>query len=96
MLGKRPLTAAVGLLIVASAAAACSSSGSGASTKNGITTITVADTSPGAGYSDLQLGVTDGIFKKHGLNVKLTHLPDSTQLVPCRSAWAWPARRPRP
>jgi NitT/TauT family transport system substrate-binding protein len=82
MLGKRPLTAAVGLLIVASAAAACSSSGSGASTKNGITTITVADTSPGAGYSDLQLGVTDGIFKKHGLNVKLTHLPDSTQLVP--------------
>ena len=85
MHGKRILTLIGVAALAASVTAACSSSGGGSGggkDSNGLVSITIADTSPGAGYSDLQLGVTDGIFKKHGLNVNLKHLPDSSQLVP--------------
>jgi NitT/TauT family transport system substrate-binding protein len=85
MPGKRLLVLAGAAALVAAGTSACSSSGGGGGGGkggSGLTSITIADTSPGAGYSDLELGVADGIFKKHGLNVSLKHLPDSSQLVP--------------
>jgi NitT/TauT family transport system substrate-binding protein len=76
--------ASVAVLAVAVSLAGCAghSTGSKASTSGGLINLTVADTSPGAGYSDLQVGIQEGIFAKHGLKVTLKHLPDSTQLVP--------------
>jgi NitT/TauT family transport system substrate-binding protein len=79
----RGKTAAV--IIAALALAGCSAhnTGSAATTgSGGLTDLTIADTSPGAGYSDLEVGVQQGIFAKHGLNVTLKHLPEATQLVP--------------
>ncbi|MCE7002061.1 ABC transporter substrate-binding protein [Kibdelosporangium philippinense] len=38
-------------------------------------------TAPGAGYADLYVSADHGIFKKHGLNVELVRLNDSSQLV---------------
>ncbi len=39
-----------------------------------LTNITVAYAATGAGYSDLYVGVADGIFKKYGLNVTLQQI----------------------
>jgi NitT/TauT family transport system substrate-binding protein len=49
---------------------------------NGLLPLKIGYTAPGAGYSDLYAGVEYGIFKKHGLNVTITRLNDSSQLVP--------------
>jgi NitT/TauT family transport system substrate-binding protein len=49
---------------------------------NGLLPLKIGYTAPGAGYSDLYDGVEYGIFKKHGLNVTITRLNDSSQLVP--------------
>jgi NitT/TauT family transport system substrate-binding protein len=78
------LTSAAALTVAVSLAGGCAkhSTGSAATTSGGLTNLTVADTSPGAGYSDLEVGVQNGIFAKHGLQVTLKHLPDATQLVP--------------
>lgn len=43
--------------------------------------LTVAYAAPGAGFSDLYVGVADGIFKKYGLNVKIVQVT-SNNLVP--------------
>ncbi len=53
-----------------SAPSASSGSGAAASTKQ-MTNLTVAYAATGAGFSDLYVGVTDGIFKQYGLNVTL-------------------------
>lgn len=78
----RRRTAAV--LVAALALSGCSAhdTDKAATASGGLINLTVADTSPGAGYSDLEVGVTQGIFKKHGLNVTLKHLPEATQMVP--------------
>jgi NitT/TauT family transport system substrate-binding protein len=87
MMTMRMRSAAV--LVAALALSGCALSGcSGhdaaetATASGGLINLTVADTSPGAGYSDLEVGVQEGIFKKHGLNVTLKHLPEATQMVP--------------
>jgi NitT/TauT family transport system substrate-binding protein len=49
---------------------------------NGLLPLKIGYTAPGAGYSDLYDGVDYGIFKKHGLNVTIVRLNDSSQLVP--------------
>lgn len=69
-------TAALSLVV---AATACSSS---ASPKAATSTLTIGDTAIGAGYTDIYVGIEDGIYKKHGLNVTLKQLNTSTQLVP--------------
>ena len=48
---------------------------------NGALPVTIGYTALGAGYSDLYTAQDYGIFAKHGLNVKLTRLNDSSQLV---------------
>jgi NitT/TauT family transport system substrate-binding protein len=80
----RVLTSAAVFTAAVSLATGCAqhNTGSTAKTSGGLINLAVADTSPGAGYSDLEVGVQDGIFKKHGLQVTLKHLPDATQLVP--------------
>jgi NitT/TauT family transport system substrate-binding protein len=69
--------------------AACSS-GSSSSAASGpsatpdstaLTSLTIAYAAPGAGFSDLYVGVADGIFKKYGLNVKIVQVT-SNNLVP--------------
>jgi NitT/TauT family transport system substrate-binding protein len=80
----KALTTAAAIAVAVSFAGGCAkhSTGAAATTSGGMTNLTVADTSPGAGYSDLQAGIQQGIFAKHGLSVTLKHLPDATQLVP--------------
>jgi NitT/TauT family transport system substrate-binding protein len=68
------------------AIAACSSGGSGSSagtgagasspagSSGGTTNLTVAYAATGAGFSDLYVGVADGIFQRYGLNVKLVQV----------------------
>jgi NitT/TauT family transport system substrate-binding protein len=73
------------------ALAACSSGGSsesggsgqaaGTSGTGSLTNLTVAYASTGAGFSDLYVGVADGIFKKYGLNVNLVQVTPAN-LVP--------------
>ena len=48
---------------------------------NGALPITIGYTALGAGYSDLYVAQDEGIFAKHGLNVTLNRLNDSSQLV---------------
>jgi NitT/TauT family transport system substrate-binding protein len=72
----------VAALVLTVAGCAKHDTGSAAGSSGGLINLTVADTSPGAGYSDLEVGVTQGIFRKHGLNVTLKHLPEATQMVP--------------
>jgi NitT/TauT family transport system substrate-binding protein len=49
---------------------------------NGLLPVKIGYTAPGAGYSDLYVGVDYGIFKKHGLNAQIVRINDSSQLVP--------------
>jgi NitT/TauT family transport system substrate-binding protein len=62
---------------------ACGGGAGGAVTAdaNGALPVTIGYTALGAGYSDLYTAQDYGIFAKHGLNVKLTRLNDSSQLV---------------
>ncbi|MBB5896939.1 ABC transporter substrate-binding protein [Kutzneria kofuensis] len=55
--------------------------GTVAADANGALPVTIGYTALGAGYSDLYTAQDYGIFAKHGLNVKLTRLNDSSQLV---------------
>jgi NitT/TauT family transport system substrate-binding protein len=64
--------------------AAASGSGGASSSGGGsgpTTSLTIAYASQGAGFTDLYVGVDDGIFKKHGLNVKLIQVTPAN-LVP--------------
>jgi NitT/TauT family transport system substrate-binding protein len=72
--------AAVGLAL--SLAACGKSTAKVKADANGLLPLKIGYTAPGAGYSDLYDGVDYGIFKKHGLNVSITRLNDSSQLVP--------------
>ena len=80
---RRIAVIAAALAVGAGLLAACSSSGSGKTSKNsdGTTNITVAYAADGAGFSDLYVGVDQGIFKKHGLNVTIKQITPAT-LVP--------------
>jgi NitT/TauT family transport system substrate-binding protein len=71
--------------------AACSSGSPGstpgsadatAASSGSLTNLTVAYAQVGAGFSDLYVGVADGIFKKYGLNVKLIQVNSSNNLLP--------------
>jgi len=79
-------SAAAGMLVAVSACgssntpSATGASGSDAAAKT--ISITIGDTAIGAGYSDLYVGIDDGIFKKHGLDVTLQKLNTGTALVP--------------
>lgn len=93
---RRILSVAIGAAFVTTIAA-CSSAGSsssagtgggatsasaGSSGSGGATTnLTVAYAAPGAGFSDLYVGVADGIFQKYGLNVKLVQVTPAN-LIP--------------
>lgn len=48
---------------------------------NGNLPLKIGYTAPGAGYADLYVAADYGIFAKHGLNVQLVRLNDSSQLV---------------
>lgn len=72
------------------ALAACSSGGASGSSASGqsgtsgggsLTNLTVAYAATGAGFSDLYVGVADGIFQKYGLNVHLVQVTPAN-LVP--------------
>jgi NitT/TauT family transport system substrate-binding protein len=74
----------VGLLAACNSGGSSSSGGSGHATDAGagaLTSLTVAYAAPGAGFSDLYVGVADGIFKQYGLNVKIVQVTPS-DLVP--------------
>jgi NitT/TauT family transport system substrate-binding protein len=84
------LLAAIASATLVTALAACgsgspsSTAGSGRAAQAGSaspTSLTVAYAAPGAGFSDLYVGVADGIFKKYGLNVKIVQVT-SNNLVP--------------
>ncbi|MEV4143692.1 ABC transporter substrate-binding protein [Amycolatopsis sp. NPDC049691] len=63
---------------------ACAGGGAGgtvAADASGALPVTIGYTALGAGYSDLYTAQDYGIFAKHGLNVKLNRLNDSSQLV---------------
>jgi NitT/TauT family transport system substrate-binding protein len=49
--------------------------------ENGELPLKIGYTAPGAGYADLYVAADHGIYKKHGLNVELVRLNDSSQLV---------------
>jgi NitT/TauT family transport system substrate-binding protein len=75
----------VATLAACSSGSSSSTPGSGHATEAGsgsLTNLTVAYAQIGAGYSDLYVGVADGIFKKYGLNVKLIQVNSSNNLVP--------------
>lgn len=63
--------------------AACGASGSGGSSGSGSsgTNLTVEYAATGAGFADLYVGVADGIFAKHGLNVHIVQVTPAN-LVP--------------
>lgn len=83
---KKGLLASAAGLAVASVLAGCGSGGSsGSGSTSGTsaqeTNLTIAYASTGAGFSDLYVGVADGIFKKYGLNVTLQQVTPAN-LVP--------------
>ena len=89
LIHKRPLAAIAGAALV-TILAACSSGSSASSTGSGqapqpgsasLTSLTVAYAAPGAGFSDLYVGVADGIFQKYGLNVKIVQVTPNN-LIP--------------
>lgn len=84
--GKMSAIAAGAALLVSACSSSATSSSSSTSTASStassaapnsvapLTNLTVAYAATGAGYSDLYVGVTDGIFKKYGLNVTLVQI----------------------
>jgi NitT/TauT family transport system substrate-binding protein len=74
----------VAALAACSSGGSSGSSGSGQSSASGsgsLTNLTVAYAATGAGFSDLYVGVADGIFQKYGLNVHIVQVTPAT-LVP--------------
>lgn len=78
----RVLGAAATAAVLAAALTGCGANQKVEKDENGLLPVKIGYTAPGAGYSDLYDGVDYGIFKKHGLDVTLTRLHDSSQLVP--------------
>jgi NitT/TauT family transport system substrate-binding protein len=74
-------TAAVAAGLVLSLVACGKGTGTVTADASGALPVTIGYTALGAGYSDLYTAEDYGIFKKHGLDVKLTRLNDSSQLV---------------
>jgi len=71
------VTCAMSLAAVAACGSGGSSSSAGPATTTGggsLTSLTIAYAAPGAGFSDLYVGVADGMFKKYGLNVKIVQV----------------------
>jgi NitT/TauT family transport system substrate-binding protein len=84
---RRILSVAVCAALV-TAIAACgsgggsgNSAGTGSSAASATTNLTVAYAATGAGFSDLYVGVADGIFKRYGLNVNLVQVTPAN-LIP--------------
>lgn len=82
----RKTTTTISIAVLASTfLAACGGAGTGASNAGGAAktnmSMTVGYTAVGAAYSDLYVCEDKGIFKKNGLNVKLTLLNSSSQLL---------------
>jgi NitT/TauT family transport system substrate-binding protein len=84
------LLIAIACATLVTALAACGGGASSSSASSGpaaqagsasLTSLSVAYAAPGAGFSDLYVGVADGIFKKYGLNVKIVQVT-SNNLVP--------------
>lgn len=76
--------AALAATLAACSSGSSSSAGSGGAAQAGgasLTSLTVAYAAPGAGFSDLYVGVADGIFKKYGLDVKIVQV-NPNNLVP--------------
>jgi NitT/TauT family transport system substrate-binding protein len=80
---RRRLLNAIACATLVTILAACSSGGSSPGAESApaasagstsLTSLTVAYAAPGAGYSDLYVGVADGIFKRYGLNVKIVQV----------------------
>lgn len=64
--------AAVAISLVGGACGSSGGNGAGAAANSKpLTDLSVAYAATGAGFSDLYVGVSDGIFKKYGLNVSL-------------------------
>ena len=87
--GKRHGMRASALAVVTTAAllftgcaAAKSDEGKGGKEAVAPTKLSVAYSSPGASYSDLYVGASEGIFTKNGLDVDLRTLNSSAQVIP--------------
>ncbi|MCU1477422.1 MAG: hypothetical protein JWQ64_2115 [Subtercola sp.] len=72
------LAATVGLVLSGCAAGATSTNSSGVPLQK----VSVAYSSPGASYSDLYVGISEGVFKNNGLDVDLRTLNSSSQIIP--------------
>ena len=89
LIHRRPLAAIacaalVTILAACSGGGSASSGGPGQATQTGgaaLTSLTVAYAAPGAGFSDLYVGVADGIFEKYGLDVKIVQVTPNN-LIP--------------
>jgi len=85
----RRLFTAIACATLVTILAACSTGSSSSASSGGtaqagsasLTSLTVAYAAPGAGFSDLYVGVSDGIFKKYGLDVKIVQV-NPNNLVP--------------
>ncbi|MGH3246956.1 MAG: ABC transporter substrate-binding protein [Trebonia sp.] len=75
------IAAASVMVVAACGSGGSSGSGQASSSTGSLANLTVAYAATGSGFSDLYVGVTDGIFKKYGLNVKLVQVT-SANLVP--------------
>jgi NitT/TauT family transport system substrate-binding protein len=82
----RKLLASVTSMIAVAALAGCGSSATGGG--GGATQIKIGYPSDTASYGDLYVCEDDGIFAKNGLNVQLTLLKTSSQLVAAMSSGA--------
>ncbi|SEF24854.1 NitT/TauT family transport system substrate-binding protein [Amycolatopsis pretoriensis] len=78
---KIPIGAAGLMLALTACGGAAGAGGTVTADANGALPVTIGYTALGAGYSDLYTAQDYGIFAKHGLNVKLNRLNDSSQLV---------------
>lgn len=83
----RKISTAGAVLSVALVSAACGSSASSTTAATATTSaapisITIGDPAIGAGYTDIYVGILDGIFKKNGLNVTLARLNTDSQVIP--------------
>ncbi len=76
---------AMAMLVTACGSSTSSTSspagGNASGSSKSLTNLTVAYAATGAGFSDLYVGVRDGIFKRYGLNVKLVQVTPAN-LVP--------------
>jgi NitT/TauT family transport system substrate-binding protein len=68
-------------LTLAGMAGCAGAGGKVSADQNGQLPVKIGYTAPGAGYADLYVAADYGIFAKHGLNVQLVRLNDSSQLV---------------